>query len=81
VGSLLNSTSPPPFTCTSMKPGASHAPSGISSTGSEAGTSRRSIRPVMRGPSSVTAWPSQTTSPSKMKSAAIACGAAFIESG
>ena len=28
VGASLNSTSPPPLTCRSMKPGASHAPSG-----------------------------------------------------
>ena len=40
VGSSLNRTSPPPLTCTSMNPGASHAPSGSVRVGIPAGTSR-----------------------------------------
>ena len=39
--SSLNRTSPPPLTCTSMKPGASQAPLGSVRAGIPAGTSRR----------------------------------------
>jgi hypothetical protein len=45
VGSSLNSTSPPPFTWVSMKPGASQAPSGRLWTGASPGTSSRGTRP------------------------------------
>jgi len=39
VGSSLKSTSPPPFTCRSMNPGARHAPSGKTWTDMVRGTS------------------------------------------
>ena len=44
VGRSLNSTSPPPLTCVSMNPGASHAPGGIARSGMPGGRSRRGTR-------------------------------------
>src|SRR2546429_4437049 len=43
----LNSTSPPPLTWTSMKPGTSQAPSGRSRRGIPAGSSTRATSPAI----------------------------------
>ena len=82
VGSSLNRTSPPPLTCTSMNPGASHAPSGSVRVGIPAGTSPRAMTPAMRAPSITTAQSRCTVSPSKTVPASTAWGRApLIVSG
>ena len=73
VGASLNSTSPPPLTCRSMKPGASQAPSGSVRTVMAGGKSDRGTMPATC-PSSITTAASRcTTMPSKTWSAATAC--------
>ena len=73
VGSSLNSTSPPPFTWMSTKPGASQVPAGRVCTGIAKGNSRRGAIATIRSSSTTTALWRSTASPSKMWSAAIAC--------
>jgi hypothetical protein len=72
VGVSLNSTSPPPFTCTSMKPGASHAPSGSAMTGIDAGRAPRGFTSATWAPSMMTALSHSTVMPSKTLLAAMA---------
>jgi hypothetical protein len=73
VGASLNRTSPPPFTWTSMKPGASHAPSGKVRTGIAVGNSRLAAMPLMRSPSITTAQSWCKAVPSKTVPASTAC--------
>ena len=78
LGSSLNRTSPPPFTWTSMNPGASQAPSGSRRTGMFLGNSRSGTIAAMRSPSITTARSCRTDSPSKRVSAASACRLAAL---
>jgi hypothetical protein len=69
----LNKTSPPPFTWTSMNPGASHALSGKVRIGIGAGNSRLAAMPQMRWPSITTAQSWCKAVPSKTVLANTAC--------
>ena len=65
VGSSLNSTSPPPFTWISTKPGASQVPSGRACIGTAEGKSDRGRRAAMWHPSIKTAQSCCRREPSK----------------
>jgi hypothetical protein len=69
LGSSLNSTSPPPFTCVSMNPGTNQAPAGKWRWGIAAGSSLRCMTPRMRESSTTTAQSWRRTVPSKTWSA------------
>ena len=72
VGVSLNSTSPPPFTCTSMKPGASQVSPGSTCTGIDDGRSANGFTSTTCAPSMITALSGSTATPSKTLLAATA---------